>query len=184
MMTRNLLVAAVVVAVAPGSLLAAGKDALVVTERDGLYVLSVPAAKAELRFPKAGFERFETSAGGATDSPRYFAFRDTGTGIILSGWMEPKRLYRGFAQRWGEDRARYIAKGLKMEQEVVRKVGDWDCAFYFMILDGGLRQANLRACCVSEGAWFDLHLSHNAPDSSFDVLEATLRSVTVGKKDG
>jgi hypothetical protein len=182
-MNANLLVAAVVVAVAPGSLLAAGKDALVVKERDGLYVLSVPAAKAELRFPKAGFERFEAAAGGATNSPRYFAFRDKGTGIILSGWIEPERLYKGFAERWGEDRARYIAKGLKMEQEVVRKVGDWDCAFYFVVLNGGIRQANLRACRVSEGAWFDLHLSHNAPGSSFDVLEATLRSIQVGKKD-
>jgi hypothetical protein len=184
MMNRNFLVAAVVVAVAPGSLLASGKDALVVNERDGNYVLSVPAAKAELRFPKMGFERHEVSAGGATNSPRYFAFRDQATGIILSGWIEPKRLYKGFAQRWSEDRAKFIQNGLKLEQEVIRKVGDWDCAFYFLILDGGLRQANLRACCVSEGAWFDLHLSHNAPGSSFDVLEAVLRSVTVGKKGG
>ena len=155
---------------------------LVVSEEADSYVLNVPASKVVLRLPKGGFQRMSVASGGATGSPRYFAFDDKKSGVIISGWLESSKRYKGFGKLWSADKQSFIKQGLKIEEERPGKIGDWDCVFYVVSLGPGMRQQNLRACLVAEGTWVDVHLSLNAPATDQEGLEKVLSSIVVERR--
>ena len=142
-----------------------------VVAKDDHYTLSVPAGRVRLSFPKSGLAQVEATGGGATDSPRYFYFVDAAHGFQVSGWLENARLYKGIKDFWAsEDRAaRFKASSVSFE-----RCGDWEVVYY-ELFDG--QQISMRAECVRDDTWIDLHCSVLGAASKAAARDALLKFV-------
>ncbi|PKN33251.1 MAG: hypothetical protein CVU61_14125 [Deltaproteobacteria bacterium HGW-Deltaproteobacteria-19] len=161
----------------------ASRQAVQIGKRDGQYVLTAPPGRIVLSFPQNGLMPDKSAGGGGgTDNPGYFYFDGGDSGIILSGWFEPAGAF--------EDREKYFATirnklsnlgPVLVENITTRKIGFWDVMTYSMFPKAKPEwvQFNLRASCVREDTWIDLHISSSI---SRDKLIAFLKSVGIETK--
>jgi hypothetical protein len=132
---------------------------LVVNELDGNYKLSVPVSRLVMTLPRATLSQVTETAGGATQSPRYFHFSDSTRGLALSGWFEGGNSFPGFDSFWKQQTDAWHAQGLPEPQNVARaSIGGWDLVTYDIALPA-VNDAHIRAEWVQDGTWIDLHIS-------------------------
>jgi hypothetical protein len=153
---------------------AIGQDAserLTVTEKDGAYEVIVPVSRLVLTIPKNQLVR----SNGGSNNPRYFYLNDRARALIVSGWFEPERAFKGMNAFWNDEQRGLTQRGISIDDVVQERVGNWQAVFYSIRLPRG-RSSNVRAEWVQSGTWIDLHLSVTADQPEAD-LRATLRDV-------
>ncbi len=69
------------------------------TTRDTIE-LTVPVSALALRIPKGDLAAVEESRTGVQGSPKYFHLADAGRGLVVSGWIESAKTFRGFETFW------------------------------------------------------------------------------------
>jgi len=133
--------------------------ALVAVDTGDTWVLTVPVSKVNVSFPRGNLARYEQSAGGATESPRYFQLRDAARGLVISGWLESEASWEG----WKKFFAGEFAGLLKSQYPPSKapdqlEVGPWQGFSYEVDLTSE-RSAHLRVERRESGTWLDLHIS-------------------------
>ncbi len=161
----------------------ASQQAVRIGKRDGRYVLTVPPSRLVLSFPQDGLIQDKSAGGGSgPDHPGYFFFSGGGSGIILSGWFEPAWEFEGREKYFATIREKLSHLGPVLVEDIsTRKIGPWDVMTYSLFPKEKPEwvQFNLRASCVREGTWIDLHISSSI---SRDKLIAFLKSVQIETK--
>ena len=128
-------------------------------ERDGIYVLHVPASSLQILIPRNGFVQKDPRQVGGPDHPRYFYFADSTRNIIISGWFEPEEAFPGIHRLWEEEAKIVEREGLPTPADVAfTKIGNWNAVFYDL-LHPEYTNSHLRAHWLQAGTWIDLHLS-------------------------
>ncbi len=126
------------------------------------YKLHDPDGKLVLKIPRRDLTvQRNANIGGATDSPRYFSFSGAGSGLAVSGWIEPASLYQGVQEFWkSETAAARKARGFEHQNVKFSKHEDWDLIAYDLTLPAkGVNNTHYRAELVRHGTWIDLHVS-------------------------
>lgn len=158
---------------------------LEIREEGDRYVLTVPVSRLVMTLPKAGLSRGKSSAGGATQSPRYFLFENHSLGLVASGWFESAGAFPGLQTFWSNETAAWKKQGDPEPHAVAtEKAGDWDAIWYETSVSG-VETSNLRAERVRAGTWIDLHVSVTSaspPAERRSKLRAFLDSVRVSEK--
>ncbi|MGV8078903.1 MAG: hypothetical protein AB2L22_02415 [Syntrophales bacterium] len=161
----------------------ASPQAVQIGKRDGQYVLTAPPSRIVLSFPQNGLMPDKSAGGGGgTDNPGYFYFDGGDSVIILSGWFEPAGAFEGREKYFATIRNKLSHLGpVLVENITTRKIGFWDVMTYSMFPKAKPEwvQFNLRASCVREDTWIDLHISSSI---SRDKLIAFLKSVQIETK--
>ncbi len=154
-----------------------------VRQKDGRYVLTAPTNRIALSFPQNGLIQDKSAGGGGgPDHPGYFYFAGGGSGIILSGWFEPAGAFEGREKYFATIREKIANLGPFLLEDIsTREIGPWDVMTYSLRLKdrSELVHRNLRASCVREDTWIDLHISSSI---SRDKLIAFLKSVQIETK--
>lgn len=162
-------------------------DALQVVNNASDYILAVPVSRIALRIPKGKLIQKSNPNGGAASSPRYFYFVDSSTPLIISGWFEPAKLYKGVHKMWEGEVAEWKKNNIPLPfNESFGKIGSWDVINY-EVSKSDPTPTHLRAYLVQAGTWIELHLSigNTAPnENSRDRLTEILRSITVIEATG
>ena len=141
-------------------------------ERNDGYTLHVPASKLQVIIPRNGFVQKDPRQVGGSDSPRYFYFADSAHNIVLSGWFEPDKAFRGMREFWESEIKAYEKNGLPAPTNVTfEKIGNWTAVIYDMN-DPGRTITHMRAHWIQAGTWIDIHLSVTAspPNSSARMI--------------
>ena len=163
-------------------------DRLTISRAGDAYVLAVPVSRLEMTLPAGSLVQQAVDIGGSTGSPRYFHFSDPGQGVILSGWFEPARAFKGFAAFWEEEQEGWKKRGLPDPMNVsTGKVGPWETVFYEHLYRPGLLSSHVRAHLVRADTWIDLHISVTAKESGEKnraAIESILQSIAVKEKPG
>jgi len=156
------------------------QESIAIAELDQSFDISVPVSKLALRVPKAGFKRSAPAVvAGSTANPRYFIFRDTARGIILSGWFEPARRFPGV-----KEPPVGMLQDLPHRNVSFEKLGSWDVVLY----DSSFRSvvtSNLQAHLVQADTWIELHLSgspNRSPAEQRALLIETIRSIQIQER--
>ncbi|MDA8125567.1 MAG: tetratricopeptide repeat protein [Deltaproteobacteria bacterium] len=150
------------------------RESIQIAEIAERYVLTVPLSKVVLKFPKKSFILDTPRLGGGTNSPRYFQFIDTKTGIIVSGWFEPARRYQGSQKNWEIREKAIIEHGLPASENIsLMKEKEWEIILYTSKATG---LPHMLADCILGDTWIELHVSLNSASSaSADTLIGFLR---------
>ena len=159
-----------------------------VKEANDSYSFSVPVSRLTMTLPKSDWSRKDKSIGGSTNNPRYFYFEDRReASLILSGWFEPDRLFKGIRSHWEEDTRSWKKQGLPEPVNIsFEKLGDWEAVMYDHNF-GNAVSSHLRAHLVQSGTWIDLHLSTTTYKSSAEnrkKLKALLGGISITQKGG
>ncbi len=161
----------------------ASPQAVQIGEKDARYVLTAPSSRIALSFPQNGLMPDKPAGGGGgRNHPGYFYFDGGGSGIILSGWFEPAGAFEGREKYFATIRDKLSHLGpVLVENITTRKIGPWDVMTYSMFAKAKPEwvQFNLRASCVREDTWIDLHISSSI---GRDRLIAFLKSVQIETK--
>lgn len=133
-----------------------------IEETTDFYKLHDPDGRLVLKIPRGDLVvRRNANVGGATASPRYFNLAGSGSGLALSGWIEPASLYKGLQQFWKDETAAAAkARGLEPKSVKFSKHEDWDLIAYDLALPvKDVNNTHYRAELVRNGTWIDLHVS-------------------------
>jgi hypothetical protein len=152
---------------------------LQVTEKDGVYELSVPVSRLSLAIPKGQLRPSKSSADAG--NPRYFIFEDQKLSLIISGWFEPEQSFTGMDAFWTGEQRSLTQNGIQIQNITREQIGSWQVVLYDIPLPGG-RSFNMRAECVQAGTWIDLHLSVSGKQADADgqkLLRDTLGAIQV-----
>lgn len=156
-----------------------------ISEADGRYRVHVPASRLVMTLPGRGWSMKPNNVGGGTASPRYFYFENPAEKLILSGWIEPDRMYTGARQLWKEESEKQKKAGMPPTTNVAyEKMAGWDSVMYDYVF-GKHTSSHLRGHWVQSGTWIDVHLSTTTNDSSAENrarLKALLRAISVSTK--
>ena len=163
-------------------------ESIEIREAGDSYSLTVPVSRLTMSLPKGNWARKVKSTGGSTDNPRYFYFEDTKeASLLLSGWFEPDRRFKGARSHWEADTQSWKKQGLPEPVNVsFVKLGDWDAVMYDHNF-GKVVSSHLRAHWVQSGTWIDLHLSTTTYRSSAEnrkKLRSLLRGISISEKGG
>jgi hypothetical protein len=162
-------------------------DALQIVSNENDYLLAVPVSRIALRIPKGKLNQESNPRGGAANSPRYFYLVDHSTPLIISGWFEPAKLYKGVRKTWEGEVSEWKKNNIPLPMnESFGKVGPWD-VIYYDVAKSDPTPTHLRAYLVQDGTWIDLHLSIGSSTSdehSRDRLTELLRSIAVVEASG
>jgi hypothetical protein len=169
---------------------ASGDSTIVVTITSDTIELKVPVSAISLRIPKGNLAPVEESKTGAQASPRYFHFEDVDRGLVVSGWFESAKAFRGFESFWvGEFSAMKRTGLVPTAPPTSIAVGNWSGAAYEIPLPSAVGEGistHIRAELIKAGAWVDLHISlasEKPPaDARSEALEF-LKSIVVIEKD-
>jgi hypothetical protein len=170
---KNTIVLTVLVSLVCGATGAASRpDAIVITERQDTYELTVPVSRLILNIPKEGFKQMVVSRADATASWRYFSFEDTVQHLYVSGWFEAQSEFPGTAAYWEMSKAAWSRAHVPTPESVeFKKLGGWDAIVYQMPRSSG-SNSNLQIHWTEAGTWINLHLS---VDSEAPATENRLR---------
>jgi hypothetical protein len=161
-----------------------------VVEKDGRYVLTVPAMKLQLTLLKGGFVEAPILPG-MKKGPRYFFFTDRSRGWNFSGWFERAERYKGIKEFW---RAENRDDKLEARKVSIEKCGPWEVVLYWVelpaVLGGGKGNPKMvghemRAECVQADTWIDLHfsvVSASPRDEIRSMMRTFLQSLKVEEK--
>ena len=159
-------------------------EQLSVSGTETAYVLAVPVSRLELLVPKGELVQKAVNIGGSTANPRYFHF-ETGRGMIVSGWFEPSKLYRGIEHFWDQEMSVWPQTRLPIPTNVSKeKFGNWDVVFYQIPTPAG-SSAHARAHWVQSGTWIDIHISVTSATSysaNRHEVEEFLKTLVVNEK--
>ena len=143
---------------APTVRAASPQETLRIATTGQAYELSVPVGALVMTIPRGGFEVVVEPGERATASPRYFHLRDPARGIVISGWFEAARGYRGFNAFWEAERAEWTkGRAPAPSAWTTGRVGQWEAAFYDLSLP--VSNTHVRAEWVEAGTWIDVHIS-------------------------
>jgi hypothetical protein len=159
-------------------------DAIQITQTNTHYVLSVPVSRLVLQFPNNRLLPTKLDAGGGTNSPRYFSFKDRELPLIVSGWFEPEQNFAGIQKFWAGEMAAWNKQVAQPKDVAFSKNGRWEVIAYEIPVPN-ITNSNLRAHWVQAGTWIDLHLSLTNRQPARDaraVLAAFLATVSVSEK--
>jgi hypothetical protein len=159
-------------------------DAIQITQTNTHYVLTVPASRLVMQFPKGTFSPADRETGGATNSPRYFSFRDRDLPLIISGWFEPAQGFAGIQDFWAKETAAWNKQLAPPQNVAFSKNGGWEVVAYEIPVPN-ITNSHLRAHWVQAGTWIDLHLSLTNRQPARDaraLLAAFLATVSVSEK--
>ena len=153
-------------------------------ERDGIYVLHVPASSLQVLIPRNGFVQKDARQVGGPDHPWYFYFEDSARNTIISGWFEAEKAFPGIRRLWEEDTRVWEKEGLPTPADVAfTKIGNWDAVFYDLP-HSDYTDSHLMAHWIQAGTWIELHLSitTKAPSSSArSALVDKLHTIRIAK---
>lgn len=163
-------------------------ESIEVKEANDSYSFSVPVGRLTMTLPKSDWSRKVKSIGGATNNPRYFYFEDKKeASLILSGWFEPDRLFKGIRSHWEEDTRSWKKQGLPAPVNIsFERLGGWEAVMYDHNF-GNAVSSHLRAHWVQSGTWIDLHLSTTTYMSSAEnrkKLKSVLGGISITQKGG
>ena len=163
-------------------------ESIEIKEASGRYIFSVPVSRLTMTLPKSNWSPKVKSIGGSTNNPRYFYFEDNKeASLILSGWFEPDRLFKGVRNHWEKDTQSWKKQGLPEPINVsFEKLDGWDTVMYDHNF-GKAVSSHLRAHWVQSGTWIDLHLStttYRSSDENRKKLKALLRGISISEKGG
>jgi len=159
-------------------------DALQITQTNTHYVVTAPVSRLVMQFPKGTFSPADRGTGGATNSPRYFSFKDQDLPLIVSGWFEPQQGFTGIQKFWASEVAAWNKQLPPPQNVAFSKNGGWEVVAYDIPVPN-LTNAHLRAHWAQAGTWIDLHLSltNRQPASQARaLLVAFLGIVNVSEK--
>lgn len=167
-----------------------GDSTIVITVTSDTIELKVPVSAISLRIPKGNLAPVEESKTGAQASPRYFHFVDAGRGLVVSGWFESAKTFKGFESFWvGEFSAMKRTGLIPTAPPASIAIGNWSGAAYEIPLPSGVGEGintHIRAELIKAGAWVDLHISLTTEkplaDARSEALEF-LESIVVIEKD-
>jgi hypothetical protein len=141
------------------------------------YELVIPESKLVMMVPKTGFQYKNINVGGGTANPGYFYFENIADGIILSGWFEPQKKFKGIEKYWEDQVNAYKKRGLPSPMDVAfDKIGDWNAIFYDTGTSG-YRTSNLSAHLIQSGTWIDLHISTTSNTSNTSGIDARYKII-------
>src|SRR5262245_43922534 len=160
-----------------------------IKEADGGYTLSVSVSRLTMTLPRGNWASVDKNIGGSTSNPRYFYFEDRKeASLILSGWFEPDRLFKGTRENWDRDTQAWKKQGLPEPVNVsFEKLGRWDAVWYDHYLGKAVVSSHLRAHWVQAGTWIDVHLSTTNNKSSAENrkrLKSLLEGISITEKSG
>jgi len=159
-------------------------DAIQITQTNTNYVLTAPVSRLVMQIPKGTLLPSDRETGGATNSPRYFSFRDRDLPLIVSGWFEPAQGFAGIQKFWANEVAGWNKQLPPPQNVAFAKNGSWEVVAYDLPVPN-LTNAHLRAHWVQAGTWIDLHLSLTNRQPAGDaraLLVALLGIVSVSEK--
>lgn len=167
-----------------------GDATLVMSITGDTIELTVPVSALSLRIPKGDLAVVEKSRSGAQASPRYFHLQDAGAGLVVSGWFEPARAFKGFETFWAGEFSAMKQSGLiPSEPPTAVTVADWSGIAYEIPLpgsDGKFVSTHIRAELIKAGTWVDLHISVTSEkplaDARTEALQL-LKGIVVNQKD-
>ena len=163
--------------------LALEQDAVRISEHPNRYELWLPASRIYVVLPRGRLAPVAPQPGGATASPRYFAFSDRGFNV--SGWFEPAEKFASLEAFWQREMQSWTKQGLPHPANVVfENVGGWQVIAYEWPLRGATN-SHVRAHWVQDGTWIDLHVSLSSTRPSAEVrsaLETYLQGVLVRER--
>ena len=167
------------------SLLAAqdpSSQRLLITEKEGVYELSVPVSRLSLTIPRGQLLPSKSSADAG--GPRYFSFEDRKLSLIISGWFEPEQAFEGMDAFWTGEQRSLTQNGIQIQNVNRERIGSWQVVLYEIRLPGG-RSSNMRAEYVEAGTWIDVHLSVTGNQSDMDgqkMLRTALGTIQVRER--
>ncbi|HEV7606693.1 MAG TPA: hypothetical protein VGO61_05115 [Steroidobacteraceae bacterium] len=161
-------------------------SSIIVTITADAIELAVPMSSVSLRLPKGNLAPVEDSRTGATASRRYFHFEDAGRGLVVSGWFESAKSFKGFESFWvGEFSAMKQTGLIPTAPPTSVAVGNWSGAAYEIAMPSGAGKdvnTHIRAELIKAGTWVDLHISITSrkplADARSEALEF-LKSIVV-----
>lgn len=149
------------------------------------YVLTVPVSRLVMRIPKAGLSKGKNPGGGSANSPRYFYLENQALHLIISGWFEPERGFKGVEDFWAAETADWKRLNRPEAQNVsFEKLGSWNAILYDIPITGA-KNSHIRAHWVHSGTWIDVHLSLTADPSAPDLrpkLRDLVKAIEVSEK--
>lgn len=159
--------------------------ALAIEETDAGFELTVPVSRLIIVIPKTGLTRGDGNGLASTESSRYFYFRDSSRGLVISGWFEPAHAFKGIQEFWADETAAWKRGGLPPARNTqIGKIGEWQTITYDIDAPSG-NNSHIRAHLVRAGTWVDVHLSATAARSRDELrtsLEAVLNSISVSER--
>ena len=160
-------------------------EQLTITEEAERFVLTVPVSRLEVTIPKGDLKVVRATHGGSTDNPRYFNLQGKDPRLIVTGWVEPDRDYRGIQNLWNGEVAAWKKRGDPEPKEVsFEKLGSWDAVVYDVAV-GSFVNSHIRASWVQAGTWIDVHLSLTMERPTAELrrrLREELGSIRVAEK--
>jgi len=159
-------------------------DAIQITQTNTHYVLSAPGSRLVMQIPNNRLLPVKLEAGGGTNSPRYFSFKDRELPLIVSGWFEPEQDFAGIQKFWAGQMAAWNKQVVQPQDVAFSKNGRWEVIAYEIPVPN-ITNSHLRAHWVQAGTWIDLHLSLTNRQPARDartLLAAFLGTVSVSEK--
>jgi hypothetical protein len=154
------------------SVAASPDETLTVLKTGGSYALSVPVSHLVMTIPCGDLATVDEPRSGASASPRYFHLADSKRGIVISGWFESARSYKGFDSFWKGETSAWVTNRLPAPKNtLILKVDNWEAAFYDLDVPGS-NNTNIRSEWVQLGTWIDLHISVTTAEP-LDTARAT-----------
>ena len=114
-------------------------------------MLTVPVSRLVMRIPKAGLSKGKNPSGGSANSPRYFYLENQALHLIISGWFEPERGFKGVEDFWAAETANWKRLNRPEAQNVsFEKLGSWNAILYDIPITGA-KNSHVRAHWVQSG---------------------------------
>jgi hypothetical protein len=155
---------------------------LLVNVKDGVYELALPVSRLVVMIPQG--QLVPSTSGQGPASPRYFSLEDRSAGLVVSGWFEPEQAFKGLDAFWAGEQRGLTQNGIRIENAVREKSGNWQTVLYDIVLPGG-RSSNMRAEWVQSGTWIDVHLSLTTrrPEAeNRDALRKVIEAIRVEER--
>jgi hypothetical protein len=139
-----------------------------------------------MTIPEGGLSQEKNTRGGSTDSPRYFYLEDKALQLIISGWFEPSKGFRGIKSFWEDEIRAWKRGGLPEPHNILfTKIANWDAILYDISIPKG-SNSHIRAHWLQAGTWIDIHLSMTSDRPSSEVrntLQSLLKNIRVKEKN-